>query len=63
MGIRTARGEIAVRPMKAGGLPQNAFLVDNGTGRLALYLAMLDGGKVALPAGVERTTSVDLVFR
>jgi len=63
MGIRTARGEIAVRPMKAGGLPQNAFLVDNGIGRLALYLAMLDGGKVALPAGVERTTSVNLVLR
>jgi hypothetical protein len=60
--VHVGGAQIAVRPADMDALPQNTFLLDQGRQRLALFVAMLDGGEMTLPAGVERTVSVDLVL-
>jgi len=62
MGINTADARIVIRPLQSDGLPQNVFLLDQGGDRLALFVAMLNGDAVALPAGVERAASFDIAF-
>jgi hypothetical protein len=66
IGIRVRGREIVIRPLAPGpeagsALAQNVFLVDQGPARLALFVAMLDGDTIALPAGVERSTSFEVI--
>ena len=63
MGVRANGSELIVRPVDSGGLPQNVFFLDQGPERLALFVAMLNGDALSLPAGVERAVSFDLTFK
>jgi len=67
IGFQVHGREATIRPIacpakEADGLPQNVFFLDQGDNRLALFVAMLDGGAITLPAGVERTVSLDLIL-
>jgi len=62
LGVRVGGAQIAVRAADMDALPQNTFVLDQGPQRLALFIAMLNGDEMTLPAGVERTVSVDLVL-
>lgn len=58
---RVRRGA-AHRPIQSDRRPRNVFPLDQGGDRLALFIAMLDGDAVALPANVERAASFDIAF-
>ena len=62
LGLGIAGREITFRPRDSDGLPQNVFFLDQGPGKLALFVAMLDGEAVALPAAVERAASFEITF-
>lgn len=52
-------GDAALRVRPTGAL-QNLFLIDESPGRAQLFLALLDGQTVDLPAGEERTAEVTI---
>ncbi|MBN1342913.1 MAG: hypothetical protein JXQ73_09555 [Phycisphaerae bacterium] len=62
--ITTTAGDIEVRhPKDAPSHPANTFLLDASDGRMHLFIALLNGGKVPLAAQRELAASVDLQFR
>lgn len=59
LSVETGTGVLTVR--RTRGL-QNAFLVDSGNGEAVLFLALLDGRPVHLPAGTERAGEAYLLW-